>query len=93
MANVIKSKEILALEEAAQRFAETCGLLLGEKAVARITFEGLNPIVLRGVAESLKDEDGNPAEVQIWNKDGKGKSAYILHTLEGPGFIINQFSE
>jgi len=94
MTNVIeKSVEIQKLENAAALFAKMFREVLGDNVKARINFEGVNPIVLRGLSESLVDSEGDNPKVQIWNCDVLGKSAYIMHTIEGEGFEINQFSE
>jgi hypothetical protein len=94
MANVIeKSVEIQKLENAAALFAKMLREVLGDNVKARINFEGINPIVLRGLSESLVDSEGDNPQVKIWNCDVLGKSAYIMHTIEGDGFEINQFSE
>lgn len=94
MSKVIqKSVEVEKLENAAALFAKMMREVLGEDVKARINFEGVDPIVLRGLSESLADEEGDPVKVKIWHCDVLGNSAYILHTLKGEGFEINQFSE
>lgn len=87
MAKINKISELKKLEIAAEKFGEVIQEVFGQTARLNVQVYGINPIILRGLSEEFG------TEVQIFNSDKIGKTAYIVHPFKGESFVINQFSE
>jgi hypothetical protein len=89
----IKSAEQRLMERATEEYISKLRAFLGAQTSATIIIEGVPVYKLGVIAEFLKDEEGRPVKIRLAKSLISGERNFILHTIKGDGYQIEQISE
>lgn len=89
----IKSAEQRMIERATAEYISKLRAVLGNKAAAAITINGVPLSKLGTIAEFLTDEEGESVPVKVYKSGFMKTKNYIHHSIKGDGYEIEEISE